>query len=89
MRLQSKTVSILSELFFIQITALIPSDTLKRIIGVSGKRSTPGPEAVTVHKNKFASPPPVPSLSPFKSLVGLVILASIFILFFTLRAVSI
>ena len=29
-------------------------DTLKHIIGVSGKRNTPAPETVTVRKNDFA-----------------------------------
>ena len=42
------------KVFFIQITASISRDTLKHIIGVSGKQSTPAPETVTVHKNDFA-----------------------------------
>ena len=42
--------------FFTQITASISSDTLKHIIGVNGKRSTPAPETVTVRKNNFALP---------------------------------
>ena len=37
-------------------TASISSDTLKHIIGVSGKRNTSAPETVTVRKNNFASP---------------------------------
>ena len=43
--------------FFTQITASISRDTLKHIIGVSRKQSTPAPETVTVRKNDFASPP--------------------------------
>ena len=42
------------QVFFTQITASISSDTLKHIIGVSGKQSTPAPETVTVRKNNFA-----------------------------------
>ena len=40
--------------FFTQITASISCDTLKHIIGVSGKQSTTAPETVTEHKNDFA-----------------------------------
>ena len=75
--------------FFTQITASISSDTLKHIIGLSGNRSTPAPETVAVRKNNFAIPLPVPPLGLFKSFVGLVFLASIFILFLAFRAVSI
>ena len=42
------------EVFFTQITASISCDTLKHIIGVFGKQSTPAPETVTVRKNDFA-----------------------------------
>ena len=65
------------------------SDTLKHIIGVSGKRSTPAPQTVTVRKNNFASPLSVPPLGLFKSFVSLIIFGSIFSLFLELRAVRI
>ena len=47
----------MTAVFFTQITASISRDTLKHIIGISGKQSTKAPETVTVRKNDFASPP--------------------------------
>ena len=69
MRLKSKTAS-------------ISSDTLKHLIGVYGKRSTPAPETVTVRKNSFG-PTSVPPLGLLKSFVGLVFLGSIFYFIFS------
>ena len=46
--------------FFTRIAASISSDTLKHTIRMSEKRSIPAPETVTVRKNNFASPAPVP-----------------------------
>ena len=90
MRLRSKTASKLSQLFspksqrrYHQIY------TLKHIMGVSGKRSTPAADTVTERKNNFAPPPPVPPQGLFKSFFGLVFLGSILTLFLALRAVSI
>ena len=54
--------------FFTQTTASISSDTLKHIIGMSEKRSTPAPETVTVRKNYFVSPPVPPLLLVWSSL---------------------
>ena len=69
------------QVFFTKITASISWYTIKHVIGMSRKQSTPAPETVTVRKNDFAFPPPVPPLGLFKSFVGLVFLDSIFILF--------
>ena len=60
----------ITKAFFIPITVSISSDTLKDIIGVSGKLSTPVPETVTVRKNNFAYPPPPPHPLLFKCFVG-------------------
>ena len=81
MRLRSNTASIIPMHFFTQITASISSDTFKHIIGVSGKRRIPAPEAVTptVGKNNFAASP-VPPQGLYKFFVGSVFLGRFFYL---------
>ena len=90
MRLNSKTASILSKHFSPKsqvFTASISSDTLKHIIGVCGKRSTPAPETVAVRKNNFATPSPFRAWASLNfSLVRSSLAACIFLEF---RAVSI